>query len=294
MIERTHLNILRQIEHEGSLTAAAASLHLTQSALSHSIKKLENDNGIRVWTREGRQMRLTATGQYLLDTANRLLPQLERVDEVVSEFAAGDRGSLRIGMECHPCYRWLLKVVQPFLDQWPNVDLDVSQEFQFGGMAALLHHEIDILVTPDPLTRRGLLFEPVFEYEQVLAVARDHRLAEREQVQAADLADEVLFSYPVDPVRLDIYTAILSPAGQMPAKHKHVESTDIMLQLVAAGRGVAALPRWLIDEYAETLPIVPLRLGSAGIAKRIHLGVRRSARGDAHVSAFMRLAQAVR
>lgn len=291
MIERMHLQILREIEREGSLTAAAASLHLSQSALSHSIKKLENHSGVQCWARHGRHVRLTAAGRYLLNAANRLLPQLERVDEIMAEFAAGDQGSLRIGMECHPCYRWLLKVVKPFLTQWPGVDLDVIQQFQFGGMAALFSHDIDILVTPDPLARRGVTFEPVFDYEQVLAVARNHRLAGKATIAAEDLAGEVLLSYPVDPSRLDIYTELLAPAGQAPRKHKNVESTDIMLHLVAAGRGVAALPRWLVDEYAEQLPITAIRLGQTGIAKQINLGVREPDREHRHVQAFLSLAQ---
>src|SRR5699024_313302 len=293
MVERIHLIILQQIERSGSLTAAAETMHLSQSALSHSIKKLENQAGVRIWEREGRRIRLTAAGQYLLRAANRLLPQLERADEVMAEFAAGGRGALRIGMECHPCYQWLLKVVQPFLTQWPGVDLDVLQQFQFGGMAAVFSHEIDILVTPDPLLRPGISFEPVFDYEQVLVVARDHLLAARDYVRADDLAREVLLSYPIDPARLDIYTGILAPAGQAPKKHKTVESTDIMLQLVAAGRGVTALPRWLVEENAQQLPIVPVRLGRNGIAKQIHLGVRESERDQRHIEAFLSLAQSV-
>src|SRR5699024_2511652 len=147
--------ILRRIDQQGSLTAAAKSLHLSQSALSHSIRKLEHLSNASLWQRDGRNIRLTPAGQYLLTTANRVLPQLERADAVLAEYAAGDRGSLRIGMECHPCYRWLLKVVEPFLSQWPGVDIDVKQQFQFGGMAALFHNDIDILVTPDPLQRPG-------------------------------------------------------------------------------------------------------------------------------------------
>lgn len=293
MVERIHLNILRQIELKGSLTAAAESLHLSQSALSHSIKKLEKQAGVNLWLRDGRRIRLTAAGQYLLSAANRLLPQLERLDEKVSEFATGEQGRLRIGMECHPCYQWLLKVVNPFLTQWPGVDLDVLQKFQFGGMAALFNHEIDILVTPDPLARPGVTFEPVFDYEQVLVVARDHKLAHRDHVDATDLAREVLLSYPVDPIRLDVYSEILVPAGQVPKKHKNVESTDIMLQLVAAGRGVAALPRWLVDENAQTLAIAPVRLGKNGIAKQIFLGVRNPERKHRHIDAFLSLAQTV-
>lgn len=291
MIERMHLNILRRIEREGSLTAAAKSLHLTQSALSHAIRKLETHSGAQIWTREGRRVRLTAAGDYLLRAANRLIPQLERVDEVLSEFASGETGALRIGMECHPCYRWLLKVVEPYLSQWPGVDIDVIQQFQFGGMAALFNHDIDILVTPDPLEKAGVTFLPVFAYEQVLVVCRGHPLASKNHAEAHDLSSQVLFSYPVDPTRLDIFTQILAPAGRSPKKHKTVESTDIMLQLVAAGRGVAALPRWLVAEYAHALPIEPVRLGRDGIAKKIHLGIRETDRANRHIEAFRELAQ---
>lgn len=291
MIERTHLTILRQIKRDGSLTAAARSLHLTQSALSHTIKKLENQTGIQIWTREGRRIRLTPAGDYLLSTASRLLPQLERADEVIGNFASGAQGELRIGMECHPCYQWLLRLVEPYLKQWPGVDIDVLQQFQFGGMAALFNHDIDILVTPDPLRKKGVFFAPVFDYEQVLAVCRGHRLAQKNHVSASDLSSEILLSYPVDPSRLDIFTQLLVPARRSPKKHKSIESTDIMLQLVATGRGVAALPKWLIEEYAQKLPIVPVQLGRTGIPKQIHLGVRVSDCGNRHIDAFMQMAQ---
>ena len=139
MIERSHLKILREIDCQGSLTAAARALHLTQSALSHKITRLEQLLGTPLWQKEGRGLKLTQAGDYLLQQANRLLPQLERVDERLLQFARGERGALNIGMECHPCYQWLLKVVDPFLARWPGVDVDVTQKFQFGGMAALLN-----------------------------------------------------------------------------------------------------------------------------------------------------------
>ncbi|MDA3922947.1 MAG: LysR family transcriptional regulator [Salinisphaera sp.] len=290
MIERVHLNILRQIERDGSLTAAARSLHLTQSALSHAIKKLENQSGAQIWVREGRRIQLAPAGQHLLNAAERLLPQFERIDSALADYASGEQGALRIGMECHPCYQWLLKVVEPYLHAWPGVDLDVIQQFRFGGMAALFNHDIDILVTPDPLEKTGVVFEPVFDYEQVLVVATGHVLATRKYIEAADLANEVLLSYPVDPARLDIFTELLGPARAAPRKHKTIESTDIMLQMVAAGRGIAALPRWLVEEYARHLRVTTVRLGQRGIPKQIHLGVRKPDRQQRHVAAFVALA----
>src|SRR6195952_3204437 len=104
MLERIHLAIVQEVERQGSLTAAARVLHVTQS------------------------------GQYLLAVANRVLPQLSLAEDTLCQFARGERGALRIGMECHPCYQWLLKIVSPYLAAWPDVDVDVKPKFQVGGI----------------------------------------------------------------------------------------------------------------------------------------------------------------
>lgn len=291
MLERSHLTIIREVHRQGSLTAASKSLFLTQSALSHAIKKLEQQLGTDIWQREGKSMRLTQAGEYLLALANRLLPQFATADERMKQYAAGERGTLRIGMECHPCYQWLLKVVSPYLAQWPDVDVDVKQKFQFGGIGALFGYEIDLLVTPDPLHKPGLIFEPVFDYEQVLVVPHGHALANVAYVKPAQLSDETLITYPVAIDRLDIYTQFLMPAGIAPARHKTMETTDIMLQMVESGRGVAALPRWLAEEYAERMDVTAVRLGKTGIAKQIYLGAREADVEVDYLKSFVELAR---
>ncbi|RZI85574.1 MAG: LysR family transcriptional regulator [Rubrivivax sp.] len=291
MLERLHLAIVQEVEKQGSLTAAAAVLCLTQSALSHSMKKLEQQLGTDIWLREGRNLRLTQAGQLVLSLANRVLPQLALAEARLRQFAQGERGTLRIGMECHPCYQWLLKIVAPYLAAWPDVDVDVKQKFQFGGIGALFAHEIDMLVTPDPLYKPGLHFEPVFDYEQVLVVARDHPLANATHVRPKQLTEEVLITYPVSTDRLDVYTQFLMPAGITPRRHKMIETTDIMLQMVASGRGVAALPRWLAEEYAEKMAVVAVRLGPRGIAKQIYLGAREADIDIDYLKAFIDLAR---
>lgn len=291
MLERIHLAIVHEVEKQGSLTAAADVLCVTQSALSHSMKKLEQQLGTDIWLREGRSLRLTQAGQYLLAVAGRVLPQLDLAESQLRQFAQGERGTLRIGMECHPCYQWLLKIVSPYLASWPDVDVDVKQKFQFGGIGALFGYEIDLLVTPDPLYKPGLRFEPVFDYEQVLVVASGHPLAQQAYVKPAQLTRETLITYPVSPERLDVYTQFLAPAGIAPRRHKTIETTDIMLQMVASGRGVAALPRWLAMEYAGKMGVVPVKLGRQGIAKQIHLGAREADVDIDYLRAFVELAR---
>lgn len=290
MIERIHLNILREIERQGSLTAAADALNLTQSALSHTIKKLEGQLNTELWIKEGRKLRLTEAGQYLQDQANRLLPQLERVDENLKRYANHEKGTLHIGMECHPCYQWLLSIVNPFLQESPGVDVDVKQRFKFGGMAALFNYDIDLLITPDPWTMTQIIFQPVFGYELVLVVGENHRLYGKDYIVPQELLDETLFTYPVETARLDIFQQFLIPAQCMPRQHKQLEDTEIILQMVAANRGVTAMPRWLVDKYREKLPIHPISLG-AGIFKHIYVGYRQADQKNAHIQKFIELAK---
>lgn len=291
MLERIHLSVLREVDRLGSLTAAAEALFLTQPALSHTIKKLEQQLGTPVWLREGRQLRLTQAGQFLLSVANRVLPQLENAENVLEQYRDGQRGVLRIGMECHPCYQWLLRVVSPYLARWSDVDVDVKQKFQFGGIGALINYEIDMLVTPDPLPSQALHFEPVFAYEQVLVVHAEHKLAQLEVIAPEQLTGETLITYPVPLERLDIYNQFLLPARAMPRQHKTIETTDIMLQMVASGRGVTALPKWLVTDYAPHLKLRTLRLGADGIQKHIYLGRRETDLGIDYLESFVAMAR---
>ena len=294
MLERSHLEILRAVSEHGTLTKAADALHLSQSALSHSIKKLEHQIATEIWTKEGRNLRLSAAGQRILILANRVLPQLSNTELQLCQIANGEMGTLRIGMECHPCYQWLLKVIQPYLIQWPDVDIDVKQKFQFGALGALLNYEIDLLITPDPLFKPQIQYTPVLNYEHRLVVASNHVLAMHENVFPEQLSDEILITYPVEIDRLDVFSQFLNPANCSIKKHKIIETTEIMLQMVAAGRGVSALPGWLVQEYSASLPIKSIRFGSKGIHKQLFVGVRKNERDIDYIEDFIYQTQQIR
>ncbi len=287
MLERIHLEILTAIKEHGTLTKAADSLHLSQSALSHSIKKLETQLATQIWKKDGRTLCLTAAGERIQILANRVLPQFLHTELLLNQIAKGELGSLRIGMECHPCYQWLLRVIQPYLEQWPDIDMDVRQEFQFGALGALLTYEIDVLITPDPLFKPTIDYIPVFDYEHRLVVASSHKLAQQDFVLPEQLRNEVLFSYPVEPLRLDIFSQFLNPAKCSVKQHKNIETTEIMLQMVAAGRGVCALPGWLVEEYSTSMPIKSLRFGQKGISKQIFVGIRKNEQHIGYLKDFI-------
>ncbi|WP_414830173.1 LysR family transcriptional regulator [Alteromonas sp. H39] len=293
MIERQHLRIIHYLYDHGTLTEAAEALHLTQSALSHAMKKLEHQAGISLWKKDGRRIQLTQAGIALYHLASRLLPQFEHTEKLLLQIATGKQGSLRIGMECHPCYQWLLKVVSPFLIAFPDVDVDVRQAFAFGGLHALHNYDIDLLLTPDPLFLKSVSYTPVFEYEQMLVLPASHKLASRGVISPADLNNETLITYPVEPSRLDIFSQFLTPAGGSVRRHKTIETTEMLLQMVAAGRGVTALPHWLIEESPLAQKLRCCRLGEHGIQKQLYLGTRAQDDLPSYLTAFIELAMSV-
>jgi LysR family transcriptional regulator, regulator for metE and metH len=287
MLDRQHLSILREVDRLGSLTAAAERLNVTQSALSHTIRKLEERYGVPMWEKDGRNLRLTEAGRYIVTLAQRVLPQMERAEDVLSDYRYGQRGSLKIGMECHPCHQWLMGVTKPYLVEWPDVDLELTTSFAFGGVTALTGYEIDILITPDPIEAPDVHYLPVFDYELVLAVPTGHPMAAKDNAEPVDLLDETLFTYPVPPQRLDVFTQFLVPANCSPRHHRNVETTEMMLQLVAAGRGVSAIPDWLVRQEAAKLGVRPVRIGRMGIQKSIHLGLRRGDEAVDFIGGFL-------
>ncbi|AFT77613.1 transcriptional regulator [Alteromonas macleodii str. 'Black Sea 11'] len=273
------------------MTEAAKSLFLTQSALSHAMKKLEAHFDVPLWKKDGRRLTLTQAGQSVLGLAHRVLPQFEHTEAQLRRFADGKQGILRIGMECYPCFEWLLKVVAPFLKAFPDVDVDVRRAFSFGGLQALHGYDIDILLTPDPLSLDTITYAPVFEYEQVLVMDKHHPLAKKSFITPQDLSSETLITYPVELSRLDVFTHFLTPANCTVKQHKTIETTEIILQMVAAGRGVTALPKWLIDESKESDLLACRSLGEQGVSKTLYLGHRKAQDVLGFVDDFIALSQ---
>ncbi len=290
MIERSHLKIIQALAEHGSLTAAANALFVTQPALSHQMRYLEQKLEVSLWERQGRKLRLTQAGQLLLRVAGQVLPVLEQTENTLKAYADGKQGILRLGVECHPCYEWLKGVLADYLVTMPKMDVDIVHKFQFSGLQGLLNYHIDLLVTPDKVKQQGVVYAPLFDYELVLLVAREHPLASKLFIEAQDLSGELLLTFPVPHERLDIYTQFLMPAGISP-RHKAMASLDIMIQMAALNRGVTILPDWLARHYSDSLPVSTLRLGKKGVMKTLFAAMREGEETVPYMQRFVALGQ---
>jgi len=289
MIEHSHLKIIQALDKKGTLTEAANHLCLSQSALSHQIRYLEKKMNLSLWQREGRNLRLTQAGMLLLQTANQLLPVLLQTEKTLKAYSEGRQGILRIGVECYPCYEWLTSVVGTFLQTMPEVEIDIVNKFQFSGLEGLLNHHIDLLITPDPVTKKEIEYHPLAEYETVLVVAKTHPLTSIKTIKPKDLASETLLSFPVPQDRLDILSQFLKPAHVQPENLKQIESIDLMLQLVSLQRGICVLPEWLAKNYCKTLPLTIIRIGKTGIHKELLIALRKDQQKTPYIEKFIQL-----
>ncbi len=291
MIEPSHLKIMLALHEKGTLTQAADSLCLTQSALSHQIRYLEKKLEVKLWQRCGRRLRLTAAGELLLQTAYQVLPALSQTENAIKALADGQQGLLRIGVECFPCHEWLTKVVAKFLTELPNIDIDIIRQFQFSGLEGLKNHHVDLLITPDINEQKEILNIPLFQYQQVLVVANQHPLAQYSHIQAKQLSDQQLLTFPIEQQRLDIFKRFLWPANVQPKTHKKIESLALMLQLVEHQRGVCVLPLWLAEAYQQQFNISLLTIGEQGIYSTLYATIKEQDQQVSYLQSFVELAK---
>ncbi|WP_194435157.1 LysR substrate-binding domain-containing protein [Vibrio fluminensis] len=290
MIELKHLRTLTSLRDTGSLTATATALHLTQSALSHQIKDLEARLGGQLFLRKTRPVKFTSEGEILLRVAEDILPRLAKAENELASLKEDVNGRLHMAIECHSCFQWLMPALKEYQVTWPSVTLDFSSGFGFEPLPALMSGELDLVITSDIQARSEVHFEPLFDFEMRLITSINHPLANQALIQPQDLADQTMISYPVQKQRLDVVKHFLQPAGIEPAKWKQCDNTLMLVQMVSAGLGVAALPNWAISEFSRQGLITSIPLGE-GLWRRLFAATRNSDKEKRYLQAFFTTAK---
>lgn len=290
-LELRHLRAIRAIHHAGGLARAADVLNMTQSALSHQVKGLENQVGAELFVRRSKPLKLSAAGMRLLRLAERVLPEVAATEDEFRAMHQGKTGRLHIAMECHACFDWLIPVLEEFRQTWPEVDVDIRAGLSFDALPALAREEVDLVISSDPEKLSDITFLPLFDYSPAFIAARSHPLAQKDYIVAEDLRDELLLTYPMDRSRLDVFKELLIPAKVEPRATRQVELTAVILMLVASGRGVAVLPDWVVREGASSADLVTRPLTAKGVTRRMYAAVREDDASKPYMAHFVRLAR---
>lgn len=290
-IEFRHLRTIRAIHEAGGLAKAADILHITQSALSHQVKGLEEQTGVELFARRSKPLRLSAAGLKLLRLAERILPEIEALEAEFLALRQGRAGRLHIAIECHACFDWLFPVLEQFRRAWPEIDIDIRPGLAFTALSALAREEVDLVISSDPERIEGITFNPLFDYSPTFIAAANSPLAAKPFVVAEDFADQTLITYPIDRARSDVFSLLLTPARVEPKAHRQVELTSVILMLVASGRGVSVLPDWVLREVKYQPDYITRPVTAAGLTKRLYAATREEDVSEPYMAHFLRLAR---
>lgn len=289
MLDLHHLRALHTIATTGSISAAATRLHCSQSALSHLIRNLERSLDTSVIDRKQRPIRLTQVGRYLADGAPSILTAMDDLQHGLHERLTERRRRLYICLECHTCIEWLAPAMDAFRQAHPDIDLDLRMGDLFDPLPALEHGDIDLLITAERGAAPGMIADALFTYDVVGVVAQTHPLAHRPHLKPKDFVDQTVITYPVAECRLDLFTRFLDPAGIVPKRRRTAELTAVILQWVASGQGIAALPRWTLVPSRHDLSLLPL--GRSGLWADLYALRRESDADHAVIDEFIALSR---
>lgn len=288
-LELRHLRTLSALHETGNLARAAQMLNVTQSALSHQIKFLEERYGSPLFERKSSPLKFSAFGERLLELGTKILPEVEQAERDLLRLSQGGGGTLRIVVECHTCFDWLMPAMDVFRQRWPDVELDIVSGFHPDPVALILQNRAEVAIVGEPDDNDPVLYHPLFRYEMLALIAKQHRLAERSYLEAKDFADEVLISYPIPDDMLDIMRQVLIPAGISPAARRTSELTVAMLQLVASGRGIATLPMWTVQTYLEKGYVTAKPITKQGLHAHLYMACAPSVAERPWLADFVRI-----
>lgn len=271
-LEIRHLKLLATVADTGTVTQASKRLHVTQSALSHQLRDAEERLGATLFLRLGKRMVLTPAGETLLASTRRVLEELGNAERMIAGSDCGARGAIRLSTECYTCYHWLPALMTEFHKKFPAVEIQVVADFTCDVMTALLEGKLDVAICSCPAcpghpdrarkVRRTMLFED----EMLLTMCPRHPLARKDYVLPADLAGENILIYPPRS-ESTLLVKVMQPAGVSPGRVIEIPLTEGLIELAAAGTGVALLAAWAVAPEVRARKVVAKPIGPNGLRR---------------------------
>jgi LysR family transcriptional regulator for metE and metH len=284
-----HLALIDAIAEAGSVTRAAGRLHLTQSALSHQLRDVEDRLGVALFLRSGRRMVLTPAGARARESARRVLDDLATAEIELREMATGERGVLRLCTQCNTGYHWLPPLLKAFHAAHPGVTVAIQVEATDRPIDALLTGQIDLAVVTDDVRDARVRLKPLFRDELVAIVGPGHAWAARRSIRPEDLAGQHLIVYNAHRPTSYLFTTLLAPRGIEPARVSAVPLTEAIVEMAAAGLGIGVLARWSVAPAIASRVVVPLRIGPRGVRRAWSAATLRDRPESAWMRAFVAL-----
>ncbi len=267
-LDSRHLKLIAEVARAQSVTRAADKLNVTQSAVSHQLRDIEERLGTPLFVRSGRRMLPTAAGRHIIDTADRVLGEIARAESAVTQIARHQGGEFRVCTQCHTGYHWLPPLLEVVKRRYPGVELRIAAEHTMRTIDALLEGQLDLAIVNRCARDRRLLVRPLFEDEHAAIVPPGHAWARRAFVTPKDLADERMFLYSRSMDESYIVQQVMRPAGVEPNRVTFLQLTEAIVEMIKAGMGVSVLPTWSIVPALDAGAVIAVRITRSGVYRQ--------------------------
>ena len=265
-----HFRLVDTISKDGTLTKAAATLHLTQSALSHQLKELERELEVEIFNRQGKRLHLSEQGYRFLRSAEKILAEIRSLEEDITNYKNGKTDKLSISMQCYTAYHWLPGIIKYYKRKWPNINIQILSDATRRPLEYLMNGDLDIGIIRTQMVNTKIRYEPIFEDRLTAVICKDHPLAKKEIIEISDFQDEELILPLYDPSYQDtpVIEALIEAQQVKPKTLHRIHYTDATIEMVNAGLGISVMADWIVEPYLNGRNIVTKPLHHS-VAKRV-------------------------
>lgn len=269
-MEIRHLKLIREVASTKSLSKAKDALFLSQSALSHQLKELESQLGTQLFHRVNKQLILTTAGKMVLQSAERVLADLENTERSIKRYVSGQTGTIRFTTQCYTCYHWLPTLLTDFKKEFPNVEIEILHNNNRDVEDQVMNGDIDLAIIYESADYKKLNYVELFQDEMYAIVPKGHPWTQKPYVEAQDFADQqvIIHSFPLESVSL--FHQVLIPEGIQPRNVIQVQVLEAIIEMVKAGLGVNVMAKWIIQNHLKDHDIALVPVTKRGIHRTWH------------------------
>lgn len=277
----------------GSFTQTAKELHLTQSAISHTIKALEQDVGVALFDRVGKKVFLTLAGEQLRPTAERILRDMRDARTGLEEIGAWGKGRLRVGASVTTCQYMLPTVLREFRQSFPECALRIEPGDGPLMVELLAGNQIDLALMLEPGKEDGLEFRRLFSDELRILVSPMHAWARAGRVLAESFSSETLIVYNKGSFSNELLSRHLEAASLKLGEKMELGSMEAIKELAKVGVGAGVLAPWIARRELAEGSLVSLPLPGGKLKRTWGVGHLRGRRLSLAEETFAGLCEAV-
>lgn len=286
-MEIKYFRLIKAIAEEGSIANSAEKLFLTQSALSHQLRELEERLGFKVFLRTRNKWELTDEGAALYKLANTILESIEKGFQNIEQLRTGSAGTIKVSTECYSFYQGLPAFIQKMGLLYPEINVDLILEATHQPIPKILSNEIDIAIITSKPENETLLSVEIFEDEIFAIMHKENPLNKTGFLDANDFSEAhlIIHSFPLETV--SVYDQFLKPNKITPLKISAIPLTEVALEMVGANMGIMCMPEWALKSFKLPDDLIFKQIGRSGLKRTHHLVFRKSDKSKKYINDFI-------